>query len=289
MKMKKILLLLGVMMIITNSIGCGNEKAKNDWNEFKTVTVSNQSYIGGFNDENFGITVGYAGESKYSTDGGKTWSEGKNSSLCRFGLAIINDKVAYSCGNGSNVRKTKDGGKTWEAIKDFGKSEPNQCRYLSFINENEGIIASPEQLGITKDSGKEWIDITLPKDIGNILGIFYSDKKVIYIVDSNKKIYISKNAGDTWESKDLKADDMNTTVSSESALAIHFDDENNGRVFYYTSELVVKSVVTKDGGSTWKDEKVQEVCGQAMFLSQDGKLLSVNSSVDKSIILLKGK
>lgn len=118
--------------------------------------MSNQSYIGGFNDENFGITVGYAGESKYTTDSGKTWREGKNSSQCRFGLAIINDK-------------------------------------------------------------------------------------------------------------------------------------DNGRVFYYTSELLLKSVVTKDGGDTWKNEKVPEICGQGLFLSQDGKLLSVNSSIDKSIVLLKGK
>lgn len=289
MNMKKTVLILGVTMIITNLIGCGKEKSKNDWNEFKTVTVSNQSYIGGFNDENFGITVGYSGESKYSTDGGKNWSEGENSSLCRFGLAIINDQVAYSCGNGSNVRKTRDGGKTWQAVKDYGKFEPNHCRYLSFINENEGIIASPEQLGITKNSGEEWTDIALPNDIGDILGIFYSDKKVMYIVDSNKQIYISKSSGESWESKTLKVDDMDTTVFNQSSLVIHFDDEDNGRVFYYTSELVLKSVVTRDGGDTWEEEKLPEVCGQGLFLSQDGKLLSVNNPVDKSIILLKGK
>ena len=84
---------------------------------FETEPLPHKATAIGFLNENFGITAGYAGEVHYTVDGGISWPLAANSSMCRFGLDILDDKVAWTIGNGGNVRLSKDGGRTWQAVE----------------------------------------------------------------------------------------------------------------------------------------------------------------------------
>src|SRR5512143_1438269 len=167
--MNKMLLFLGVIMILVScspaptseapkevaspqpTVAPATEAVKEPWQVAQKLTYTHAVYYAGFMNESFGMTVGYGGEVHYTNDGGASWPQAANSSKCRFGLEIVDDQVAWHCGNGGHVRKSTDGGKTWQAVADFGPSEPNQCRFLSFLDDTTGWAATPSQLAATND------------------------------------------------------------------------------------------------------------------------------------------
>lgn len=295
-KIKKLMISIGAISIIgAMIIGCnsGKENSKveeSDWEEINSPEFTHKSYIGGFLNEDFGITVGYAGEVHYTTDGGKTWPQGTNKSYCRFGMDIVNEKVAYNCGNASHVRKTLDGGENWIEVSNFGESEPNQCRYLRFIDENKGWIASPKKLGATKDGGNTWEEINLPNSGSKILAIDLVNENNGYIVSTDKKLYVTKDGGKSFDAKDITMDDFDDMVYSTNQIAIKFTSENKGEIFYYGPEGKLKGYVTEDDGQTWEEEKIPDIeeCGP-LYISNDGKYLSVNGNNASKIIVLRRK
>ena len=96
-------------------------------------------YVAGFHDDGFGITVGYSGDVRYTTDGGQLWTSAENKSWCRYGLDIVDEKTAWHCGNGGHVRASTDGGQTWQTVADFGPNQPDHCRFLSFLDAKTGL------------------------------------------------------------------------------------------------------------------------------------------------------
>lgn len=286
MNIKRVLILSGILVLSFGMLGCGGEK----WKEVKNVSIEHKSNIGGFENPKLGITVGYDGEVHYSNDGGETWPQANNKSFCRFGLDIVNDKVAWNCGNGGQVRKTTDGGENWEEVSNFGKSEPEQCRYASFIDENTGWLAAPDYLGGTKDGGKTWNDIKLPDGCSKILSIDLLNEKQGYIIGDDSKLYITKDGGETWDSKPINVDDMNTNYTSTNSQAFRFTDDKNGVLFYFAQEtLQLKSLKTKDGGETWTENKLPESDFEKgpVYISHDGKLVSINNHNGTKITLLE--
>lgn len=286
MNIKRVFILSGIIALSLGMLGCGGGK----WQEAKTVSIKHKSNIGGFENPNLGITVGYSGEIHYSNDGGETWPKANNTSMCRFGLDIVNDKIAWNCGNGGNVRKTTDGGKNWEEVTDFGKSEPEQCRYASFIDENTGWLGAADYLGCTKDGGKTWSDVKLPDGCSKILSIDLLNENQGYLIDGDGKLYITKDGGETWDNKSIKVDDMNTSYTSTNSQAFRFTDEKNGILFYFTKDtLQLKSLKTKDGGETWTENKLPEIDLEKgpIYISHDGKLASINNHNGSKITLLE--
>src|SRR5512146_3271532 len=141
------------------------------WQVIRQAQYEQSIYQAGFLDDSFGITVGYSGGVYYTTDGAQTWSQANNTSYCRFGLDIVDQQTAWNCGNGGHVRLSTDGGKNWQAVADFGGSEPDHCRYLSFLDARTGWAAAPELLGTTTDAGTTWNTLALPKDIKDMAAI----------------------------------------------------------------------------------------------------------------------
>ena len=66
---------------------------ESSWTVVLDTKISHKTNIAGFLNENYGITVGYNGEIHYTNDGGKTWPNSKNSSMCRFCLDIVNENL----------------------------------------------------------------------------------------------------------------------------------------------------------------------------------------------------
>lgn len=289
--MKKLFSMFLIFLIVSVSLsGCGK---KYTWETLKEVSVpSPVKYIVGFNSEDFGIAAGYGNAVSYTTDGGENWSLGNNESLCRFGLEIVGTDVAYTCGNGENgghVRRTTDGGANWENKPDYYQGEPNQCRYLSFINDKEGWISAPDKLAYTNDGGSKWTDIELPQGIGNILGINLIDNKTGYIVDDTKKLYSTEDGGDNWSYKELDFKDMDTTVKMSNDLAMKFDNKNNGIIIYCDNGEKIHCARTTDGGKKWTEDQMPDLKANVLFLSDDGKLLTVSDGLMGKAVLIKLK
>lgn len=291
---KKCLAILCITILSVGLIGCNSSTTTSktedpNWEVSKTIDISHKNNIGGFYNDTFGITVGYAGEIHYTNDGGTTWPRSANKSMCRFGLDIVSEKIVWCCGNGGNIRKSLDGGQNFTEVKDFGPSVPNQCRYISFLDDKIGWVASPKILGATQDGGASWTEIKLPEGIGKILTINLLDQKKGFLVDTNSKLYTTKDGGASWETKEIKTTDMRTMVWDTTSELLKFTDDNNGIFFYTNNDSNLKCLKTTDGGANWNEEKLPEIGSGGLYLSHDGKILSINTDQGSKITLLNKK
>jgi hypothetical protein len=116
------------------------------WEVIHQTRIRHPTTVVGFLDETFGITGGANGVVHYTTDGGKTWPRAKNSSACRYGLEIVDEQVAWHCGNLGQVHVSTDGGRTWQAVTHYGPRYPNHCRFLSFLDAQTGGLPPPINL-----------------------------------------------------------------------------------------------------------------------------------------------
>lgn len=294
MKIKRMLIALAITIPVLGLTACGtaNKKEACEWSKVNEVAIAHKSYYGGFEDKNHGITVGYSGEVHYSTDSGKTWPSAYNASACRFGLDIVDENIAWNCGNNGHVRFSTDGGKTWNKASDYGNSEPNQCRHASFLDDTTGWLAAPDMLGKTSDGGKTWTDIKLPDGIGKILTMNLLDKDTGYLVDSNSKLYTTTDGGDTWTSKKIPTKDMENVPVKSNTQKIKFLDKNNAEYFYFDNDQGLHYLVTKDGGKTWTEKtlgKYKNIGYGGLYLSHDGKLLTINDALATNLIVLEKK
>jgi photosystem II stability/assembly factor-like uncharacterized protein len=243
-------------------------------------------YQAGFLDSEFGIMVGYSGVVDYTTDGGKTWSRGKNTSWCRFGLDIVSREIAWNCGNGGHVRLSTDGGKNWQAVTDFGGNEPDHCRLLSFLDAHTGWAATPKMLGATTDGGTSWKEITLPKEIKEISAINLRTISEGYLLDTAGIIFVTSDGGQTWSTRSLGlTDSEKLSIAFAPTAAMRFLDSNKGMVIFELNDAVI-SARTDDGGQTWKRDPVEIPYKAAtLYLSRDGITLTAIDGMSDLIVL----
>lgn len=318
--MNKILLILGVVIIIlagcspaatpqataeaapetpaveikaTEVVPQAPETPQSAWQVVGTSNYRHSVYYAGFTDESMGITVGYAGEVRYTTDSGATWKVASNNSKCRFGLEIVDEQTAWHCGNGGHVRVSTDGGKSWKAVSNFGPNEPSQCRYLSFLDATTGWAATPGILAGTSDGGQTWQEIALPDGILSIIAIELISPQVGYVLGSSGSLYATTDGGATWTSQapDFLKDAFVGKMASPLA-AIRFTDGQHGMIVLSRGNaddgFYVWSAYTEDGGTTWREDQVTFERGLPfIYLSRDGSTVTVLNNVAKQMTILK--
>ncbi len=267
----------------TQDIGYG------PWELVQAVTYSHGVNVAGFLNDSFGITVGGYGEVHYTTDGGKTWPWAVNSSMCRFGLDIVDETTAWHCGNGGTISISTDGGRTWQEAGKFGNNEPDQCRYMSFLDDTTGWAASPDQLGSTIDGGKTWKVLSLPEGIQKIAAIRRRTASDGYILDSAGTLFTTQDSGQSWSknSLGLGADEQLSIYPTPQSV-LYFTDANQGVVVYTLANQQVWSARTMDGGKTWQRQQMPKVgMFSALYLSPNGRYLTVTTASFTTITLLR--
>ncbi len=269
------------------------ETPKEPWKAVATSNYNHSVNYVGFMNKSFGITIGYGGEVHYTTDGGTTWPLATNSSMCRFGLEIVDDQVAWHCGNGGGVRKSTDGGKTWHAVANFGPNEPNQCRFLSFLDGTTGWAATPSQLAATSDGGTTWQEITLPQGILSIMAIELRTPQNGYLLGSSGKLYMTTDGGKSWTPQALEFTKNAFPGKMPSPLAaMRFTDEKHGMVVMSRGNqddgFYIWSSYTEDGGTSWRQDMVPVAKGiPYLYLSRDGTILTVLNTILRQVTVLQ--
>ncbi len=307
--MKKILFFVGVLIILASCSPAptpvvptqtpqptkvpATEVPKEPWKVVATSTYNHSVNYAGFMNQSFGITIGYGGEVHYTSDSGATWPLATNNSMCRFGLEIVDDQVAWHCGNGGHVRKSTDGGKTWQAVANFGPNEPNQCRFLSFLDGTTGWAATPSQLAVTSDGGTTWQDIALPEGILSVLAISLRTPQDGYLLGSSGKLYVTSDGGKSWAPQALEfTKDTFSGKMPAPLTAMRFMDEKHGVIVLSRGNandgFYTWSAYTVDGGATWREDKVPVAKGiPYLYLSHDGSALTVLDTILRKITVLQ--
>lgn len=278
-----------LLMIVMLLFAAGNVLANPEtasWQQAFKIDVTETYNMVGFQNENFGITVGYGGEVHYTNDGGKSWPRAANDSLCRFGLDIVDEQIAWNCGNGGHIRLSTDGGKNWRGVQSFGSTEPSHCRYMSFLDAQTGWVASPYLLGVTSDGGQKWSEIKLPKEAGEIAAICLRTVACGYLLDDKGMVYITEDGGRSWKIQSLGLKNVKLTIMRAPFAAIRFTSADEGIVVFSDQVKGIWALFTQDGGKTWRKEKVSDDTG-TIYLSRDGKFLTIAGFVDISVTLYK--
>jgi photosystem II stability/assembly factor-like uncharacterized protein len=291
MKLRKILSPF-LFITILSLLGCGSESDQGTWKIINQTQIKHSANIAGFLNETFGITVGYSGENHYTLDKGQTWPAATNSSWCLFGLDIVDPQVAWACGNAANVRFSSDGGKTWQAVTNYGRSEPDQCRYIRFLDAQTGWIANLKEVGMTTNGGKTWTAITLPKEIQEIAALDLRTVDEGYLLDTKGNLFFTHDRGKTWSSSSLKLNENEKLLTYETPLsAIRFQDASHGTAILGLADQAGKKFIamhTKNSGKSWKRAElpISFGYGNSIFLAHDGMTLTHYEAADKMPVIV---
>jgi photosystem II stability/assembly factor-like uncharacterized protein len=259
------------------------------WNLLQTIPYPDSVIdFGGFFNKSYGILVGTEGLVEYTTNSGQKWNIGINHSMCRWGLDIVDEKTAWNCGNAGHMRVTHNGAEEWEAVADFGPSEPDHCRYLSFLDATTGWAAGPFELGMTTDGATTWKDLALPPGTGKIAAISLRTPLDGYVLDDRGTLLATADGGKTWTSQPVKlpvAEKLGIHFAPTAAL--RFLDALHGRIVvlqkggYQTGETV-------DGGTTWTWEPIPDLqVFSTLYLTHDARLLTAINLTKNEILLLQ--
>lgn len=176
----------------------------------------------------FGLVAGQSCGAAYSNNGGTTWTNIPQASLCNSAgggpslmhIDIIDSSIAFIGGQSGNIFKTIDGGATWGRVTPpiFGNVSGTDVLGLDFVDTLRGFIIQQSSTGSggnivykTIDGGKTWTVITPPlfstingtNLSGNYGAIFAQDSNTIYLgasygFPSASIIYKSTNGGQSY-------------------------------------------------------------------------------------------
>jgi photosystem II stability/assembly factor-like uncharacterized protein len=235
--------------------------------------------LAGFHTESFGITAGADDDVRYTTDGGQSWTKAGNALFCRHGLEIVDEKVAWHCGNGG-VRVSIDGAKTWRTVASF------DCSNMSFLDAQTGWTASTYILRTTSDGGARWATMALPPDMKGIAAIALRTASGGYILDTDGNLFVTTDGGGSWNVHSLglkPGEKMLSSVGSPLA-AMRFLDAQHGMAVFDLEDKTVWFAITADGGQSWQRAEIPELRDRAqydhLFLAHNGNLLTATNDVD---------
>ncbi len=245
--------------------------------------------MAGFHSETFGIAAGPDDDVRYTLDGGQSWTRAANALHCRHGLEIVDDRVAWHCGNGG-TRVSGDGGQTWKTVS------PSACPYMSFLDSQTGWTASTVAIQATQDGGETWNDVPMPAAMKDIAAIAFQPDHTGYVLDVDGNLFVTVDEGKRWDvrSLGLKNGEHLTATANGPRAALRFLDDQHGMVVFDLIDETVWFALTADGGKSWQRAEIPELRGLStyyqFFLSQDGSLLTATDNFDhgkNTSILLK--
>jgi photosystem II stability/assembly factor-like uncharacterized protein len=259
------------------------------WELVASSRPNGTTFAAGFDSESYGLTVGYSGDVRYTTDGGQTWARADNVSMCRFGLDIVDTRIAWHCGNGGAVRLSVDGGRTWSKGGAYGPNQPNHCRFLSFLDDKTGWAATPSMLGMTTDGGQTWTDLVLPEGTDKIATIALRTPSDGYVLDLRGRLFATQDGGQTWTMHSLGLKDGQLLPTGVTPMAaMRFLDDRQGIVVYQVARQVWAAQST-DGGQTWRHELIPGIEDvYAFYLAHDGRLLTLFDAAQVVVLQHRG-
>ncbi len=192
-----------------------------------------------FLNENYGMIIGdYL--IFYTEDGCSTWHQGTiPPNIYLNDVEIISSNKAFLSGYQGTLLKSTDGGSNWFSVN---SNTSGNLEKIIFKDQSNGIIiANAGSSIITTDGGDNWNPINF--SFGWLWnGTFFGNSNIA-LSGSGGKIYISKDAGQTWNEKIVAG--SGTYISG-----IAFKDPLNGTAVGETGLILY----TTDGGDTWNQQ-----------------------------------
>ena len=256
------------------------------WSLMAEKEISSSSHVVGYRDDKFALNVGYGGKILFISDAYPEWTDAENNSMCRMGMDIVNS-TCYTCGNAGQITKSVDGGMSFTRVADFGMSVPNECRLMSFCDENTGIIAAKKKLAITTDGAESWTELTAPAEI---TAIRMQDKDTFYIVSSDFTLYKTTDGGSTWENVPMNLPLGNSYDGTIRKAALAIDGDNAYTVYCVEKDsFTMKSYSTTDNWADCVENTLPDVklYDGVIYLNRSGDILTLTDTEAKIATAIK--
>jgi photosystem II stability/assembly factor-like uncharacterized protein len=243
--------------------------------------------VAAFHNGRYGLTAGPDDDVRFTTDGGVSWTKASGELHCRHGLEIVDERVAWHCGNGG-TRVSTDGGRTWKTVA------PSVCPNLSFLDAQTGWAASPYQLQATADGGATWSGLEPPVGKEKIAAVALRTRAAGYVLDEAGNLFLTTDGGASWEKSSLGLKSGERLIPSVNGprAALRFPDDRNGVAVFDLLDRSVWFAVTADGGRTWQRAEIPSLRNRSYYfqayLSRDGRWLTVtddfNNGKNESVV-----
>lgn len=215
-----------------------------------------------------------------STDGGKDWHRivnGLDNHFVPFSIDIsdTNKKVMFMATLGDGLYKSEDEGASWfpigseleSGVLDLVAVSPNNSDTV-FVRDAAGRMFR------SLDGGISWTGIT-PDDVKISAFTFVSEtRSEIVIGDISGTVYLSNNAGDTWNK--LQSTDRDTAITAIAARRL-----NDSGTHIFVGTAIGEVLKLTDGGAVFErlfqgntDQTVTDIAFSPDY-PQDGSVFAV--------------
>ncbi len=180
------------------------------------------------------------------------------------------------------VLLTSDGGQHWSLVpvKEFPQS-------LFFLDESLGWMITDKGIWQTEETGRSWHKLTTPKEMKDMLRLWFVDREHGWIVGERKQVYETTDGGATWTplaaaaKPEANADYTNYgwisfANAKEGVIAGYDEPPRNNRVPDWMDPQKAKSrrqwpstlvlLQTRNGGKTW-DTSTASIFGRVTHIS----------------------
>jgi photosystem II stability/assembly factor-like uncharacterized protein len=255
--------------------------------------------VAGYLDENAAFAVSQPYHVFQSRDGG-AWQRidptPDSASMLFCSILEITDAHTLRLRGGFQTLASDDGGKHWRELPRIGDMyTPNIA--LSFADPQNGWLGTKERLLATHDGGRTWTEVALPpgaKD--HLLAADLAPDGVGFLLLDSGDLLGAESGGSGWTVRRLPLEKrtINTDIYWSGSSAVRFRDARQGTVIVTLAAPKPGFVIfsTVDGGTTWREERLPAIGTDGdpvgtVFLSRDGRFLTVNDIVARKIYLFQ--
>ena len=152
-----------------------------------------------------GLALDSCGGSLLRTDdGGELWrrvSSGPLEGEDSLDMHFVDAEHGWVSGRRGLLARTDDGGKTWERL-DVATAADLEA--IHFVDQNNGWLGGVRgSILQTDDGGRTWIRANTPRIECGVRDIKVR-LPIIWALDDCKGIYMSSDAGETWQSSEIR-------------------------------------------------------------------------------------
>jgi hypothetical protein len=271
-------------------------RAAPGWRLLALLPLEEPITLAAFVDERAGVLLG-GPWARYTLDGGRTWLDGAAADSARHALEVLPDGFAWHAGV-LTVGRSFSYGRTWYPGGNFGGGDPEPAVFLSFADENRGLIAARARLGLTEDGGLRWSSLPLPGWAEGVAAVSLSlappppggappamvaqrTRRAVVgrVLDTAGRIWVTRDGGETWSFAESPIAGRRFRVAGGVATAaLRFTAAGDGVLAAFVEEdgrerLRVFRATRGEAGWTEEWFPLVEEPG-ALYLSPDGRLLT---------------